>query len=40
MFRTNLAKSGLVFPKDHPYFIDNPEAVAKLAESLNKNTKL
>ncbi len=27
MFRTNLAQSGLIFPKDHPYFMDNPHDV-------------
>lgn len=27
MFKTNLAEDGLIFPKDHPYFIDNPNDV-------------
>lgn len=27
MFQTNLAEDGLIFPKTHPYFIDNPDAV-------------
>jgi SPP1 gp7 family putative phage head morphogenesis protein len=27
MFRTNLAQQGLIFPEDHPYFIDAPQWV-------------
>lgn len=27
MFKTNLGKSGLAFPPDHPFFIDLPEEV-------------
>ena len=27
MFQTNTAKRGLIFPEDHPYFVDIPEAV-------------
>jgi SPP1 gp7 family putative phage head morphogenesis protein len=27
MFRVNLGKQGLIFPKDHPYFIEIPEDV-------------
>jgi len=27
MFRTNLAKEGLIFPEDHPYFIGIPQDV-------------
>ena len=31
MFRTNLAEAGLVYPKDHPYFIGIPNDVLKKA---------
>lgn len=31
MFRTNLAKRGLIFPKDHPYFVDIPTEVLNQA---------
>lgn len=34
MFQTNLAKEGLIFPKQHPYFIDAPKEVLKAAEKL------
>jgi len=30
MFRTNLAESGLVFPKDHPYFDGLPDNLKKM----------
>jgi len=33
MFRTNLAQSGLLFPKNHPYFTDIPDNILK--HSLN-----
>jgi SPP1 gp7 family putative phage head morphogenesis protein len=29
MFKTNLGKQGLIFPPDHPYFIDLPEELKK-----------
>ncbi|MGY0034436.1 phage head morphogenesis protein [Pedobacter sp. NJ-S-72] len=35
MFKTNLAKSGLIFPADHPYFDRLPEAVIKTADNNN-----
>lgn len=35
MFRTNLAKTGLVFPADHPYFEKLPEAVLTAADNNN-----
>lgn len=35
MFRTNLAKNGLVFPKGHPYFTHLPEDVRKAADGQN-----
>lgn len=28
MFKTNLAAEGLIYPKGHPYFIDNPREVS------------
>jgi SPP1 gp7 family putative phage head morphogenesis protein len=31
MFKTNLAKTGLIFPPDHPYWIDIPADVKKAA---------
>ncbi|MBT1702945.1 phage head morphogenesis protein [Chryseosolibacter indicus] len=31
MFKTNLGKKGLIFPKDHPYFIGLPEEVIQPA---------
>jgi len=39
MFKTNLAANGLVFPKDHPYFIGNPSTeINKVAtEILSEN---
>ena len=37
MFKTNLAKNGLVFPPGHPYYIDNPAWVAKQAQTLTKD---
>lgn len=35
MFKTNLAKNGLVFPADHPYFENLPDAVIKAADNNN-----
>ena len=35
MFQTNLAKTGLIFPKDHPYFEKLPENVIKAADNNN-----
>lgn len=40
MFRTNLAKDGLVFPKDHPYFIDAPDEIIKISEKLQSKKTL
>ncbi len=34
IFRTNMAKEGLVFPKDHPYFIGIPDSIRKQADVL------
>lgn len=34
IFKTNLAKSGLVFPPDHPYYIGMPHQVKEQAEKL------
>ena len=34
MFRTNLAKNGLVFPNEHPYWKDMPEEALKMAIKL------
>lgn len=34
IFRTNMAKEGLVFPADHPYFIGIPDSVLKQADVL------
>lgn len=36
MFRTNLAEQGLIFPKDHAYFIDVPNHVLQKAVTLKK----
>lgn len=40
MFRTNLAKTGLIYPKDHPYYIGVPKAELRksLAYLPPKNT--
>lgn len=35
MFQTNLAKSGLIFPADHPYFDNLPDQVIKAADNNN-----
>jgi len=35
MFRTNLAKTGLIFPSDHPYFDNLPDQVIKAADNNN-----
>lgn len=35
MFQTNLAKSGLIFPDDHPYFDRLPQAVIQAANNAN-----
>ena len=35
MFKTNLAKSGIVFPDDHPYFESLPDAVINAANNNN-----
>lgn len=37
MFKTNLAKSGLVFPSGHPYYTDMPENLMKKAVHLRDN---
>ncbi|NNV54541.1 phage minor head protein [Limnovirga soli] len=37
IFQTNLAKDGLVFPANHPYYIDCPAAILKQAETLINN---
>lgn len=34
MFQTNLAKEGLIYPPEHPYFIDLPHDVIKQADKL------
>lgn len=34
IFRTNLAKEGIVFPKDHPYYVGIPESILKQADVL------
>lgn len=34
MFQTNMAKEGMVFPKNSPYYIDLPDAIKKQAEDL------
>jgi SPP1 gp7 family putative phage head morphogenesis protein len=34
MFRTNLAETGLIYPKDHPYFIGIPKEVKKQINTL------
>jgi len=34
MFKTNLAKNGLVFPKDHPYYTGVPHQVSEQANKL------
>ncbi len=35
MFKTNMAKSGLVFPNDHPYYTGMPPQVSEQATKLN-----
>lgn len=37
MFRTNLGQRGLIFPKDHPYFIGLPEEVRYQAGKLMRD---
>lgn len=37
MFKTNLAKTGVLFPPGHPYYIDNPAWVEKQAQTLAKD---
>lgn len=37
MFRVNLAKEGLAFPKGHPYFKDTPASVLNAGVKLSKN---
>jgi len=34
IFRTNLAKQGMIFPPKHPYFIGTPEDILKQGEAL------
>lgn len=35
MFKTNLAKTGVVFPKDHPFFEHLPSDITKAADGAN-----
>lgn len=35
MFKTNLAKTGVIFPEDHPYFENLPDQVLEVADGLN-----
>jgi SPP1 gp7 family putative phage head morphogenesis protein len=37
MFKTNLAKDGLLFPKQHPYYKDCPNEILQKAELLRTN---
>jgi hypothetical protein len=39
MFKTNLAKQGLIFPKDHAYFKDVPDDVLREGVVLMHNKK-
>lgn len=39
LFKTNLAMQGLVFPKNHPYYKDNPNYVQETAERLSESAK-
>lgn len=34
MFKTNMAKQGIVFPKGHPYYVNTPDNILKKAEVL------
>jgi SPP1 gp7 family putative phage head morphogenesis protein len=40
IFRNNLAKNGMVFPPQHPYFIGTPEDILKQGEGLIPVKKL
>lgn len=37
MFKTNMAKTGVLFPSEHPYFIGAPDSVFEQAQGLVKN---
>lgn len=39
MFKTNLAKEGLIYPKGHSYFIDNPAGIADAAMAAMQKNK-
>lgn len=38
MFQTNVGRTGLIFPKEHPYFIDAPLQVRETADKLRMGT--
>lgn len=37
MFKTNMAKDGVVFPNGHPYYIDMPENLKRKAAAMRRN---